>query len=77
MNFIVYLIIDSCDELIENSHQICRVLRTLPIELVNNFELKSLYIVAECVFDESYDILFSFVNKMNNKVSKLHVSTIL
>lgn len=75
MNCIVYLVIDSFDQLIENSHQICRVLPTLPIELVNNFELKSLHIIAECIFDKCYDILFSFVNRMDNYVCKLQIFT--
>lgn len=75
MNCIVYLILDSFDQLIENSHQICRSLSTLPIELKNDFELKSLHIIAECIFDKCYDILFSFVDKMDNYVCKLQIST--
>lgn len=75
MSCTVYLIIDSFDQLIENSHQICRAFSTLPVELVNNFELKSLHIIAECMFDVCHDILFSFVNKMDNYVCKLQLST--
>lgn len=62
MNFI--LSIDPV-QLIEKN--VC-IFDELPMQLKNEFDSKSDNVIAACIFEECYDILFNFVNNKNIEV---------
>lgn len=41
---------------------------SIPTKLKNNYELKSYAVMATCIFEECYDILFNYVNNKDFNV---------